>query len=186
MRADTRFFDSFGARLLLFGVVFPSLLLSVPWSRAQGLVSSDLYRFRAVGQVALSPDNHRVAYTVTMYDRPGRPYSQTWIMDLSTAAAIRLGGEKEASSNPRWSPDGKWLSYTAGEGDKSGLWVAHADGSGATFLAPISGTNSPLPGQGESVTWSPDSQADCLCFIDSGPGDQRGERRSDGDHALPL
>ena len=51
-------------------------------------------------------------------------------MDLSTAASIRLGGEKEASSNPHWSPDGKWLSYSAGEGDKSGLWVAHADGSG--------------------------------------------------------
>ncbi len=177
MRADTRFFDSFGARLLLFGVVFPSLLLSVPRSRAQGLVSKDLYRFRAVGQIALSPDNRRVAYTVTMYDRPGRPYSQTWIRDLSTTAAIRLGGEKEASSNPRWSPDGKWLCYTAGEHDKSGLYVVHADGSGATFLAPIKGTNSPLPGQGENVTWSPDTKQ--IAFVSSTPGPETSEASGD-------
>ena len=177
MRAGTRFFPSVIARLLMFGAVLAGLTLSAPWSQAQGLVSSDLYRFRAVGQVALSPDNHRIAYTVTMYDRPGRPYSQIWIMDLSTAASTRLGGEKEASSNPLWSPDGKWLSYSAGEGDKSGLWVAHADGSGATFLAPTSGTNSPLPEQGESVTWSPDSKQ--IAFVSSTPGPETAEASGD-------
>ena len=177
MRTGTRFSPSFIVRLLMFGAVLSGLILSAPWSRAQGLVSSDLYRFRAVGQVALSPDNHRVAYTVTMHDRPGRPYSQTWIMDLSTAASVRMGGEKEASSNPLWSPDGKWLCYSGGEGDKSGLWVAHADGSGATFLAPKKGTNSPLPEQGESVTWSPDSEQ--IAFVSATPGPETAEASGD-------
>jgi dipeptidyl aminopeptidase/acylaminoacyl peptidase len=165
------------ARLLIFGAALAGLTLSAPRSQAQGLVSSDLYRFRAVGQVALAPDNHRVAYAVTMNDRPGRPYSQTWIMDLSTAVPVRLGGEKEASSDPHWSPDGKWLCYSAGEGDKSGLWVVHADGSGATFLAPTSGTNSPLPVQGESVTWSPDSKQ--IAFVSSTPGPETAEASGD-------
>ncbi len=177
MHACVRNSPTVMARLPIFGAVLASLMLSALWSHGQGLVSSDLYRFRAVGQVALSPDDHRVAYSVTVHGRPGRPYSQIWIMDLSTAASVRLGGEKEASSTPLWSPDGKWLSYSAGEGDKSGLWVAHADGSGATFLAPTRGTNSPLPEQGESVTWSPDSRQ--IAFVSSTPGPETAEASGD-------
>ena len=176
MRAWLRAFPTMIAMLRL-GVVLVGLALCAPWSQAQGLVSRDLYRFRAVGQVALSPDNHRVAYTVTMYDRPGRPYSQTWIMDLATTASVRLGGEKEASSNPHWSPDGTWLAYEAGEDEKTGLWVAHADGSGATFLAPTRGTNSPLPVQGESVSWSPESRQ--IAFVSSTPGPETAEASGD-------
>ncbi|MGO8819363.1 MAG: prolyl oligopeptidase family serine peptidase [Terriglobia bacterium] len=177
MYAGTRFSPTAIARMLMLGALLAGLGLSSPRCEAQGLVSSDLYRFRAVGQVALSPDGHRIAYTVTMYDRPGRPHSQVWMMDLSTAASTRLGGEKEASSNPIWSPDGKWLTYSAVGGDKSGLWVAHADGSGATFLAPTTGTNSPLPEQGESVTWSPDSKQ--IAFISSTPGPETAEASGD-------
>jgi dipeptidyl aminopeptidase/acylaminoacyl peptidase len=132
------------------------------------LVSSDLYRFRAVGAVEISPDNHRIAYTVMMHDRPGRPYSQVWIMDVASGKSARVAGEKEATGDPLWSPDGKWLSYRGGEGDNSGLWVVRADGSGATFLAPMRGTNSPLPGQGANVTWSPDGRQ--IAYVSSTPG----------------
>jgi dipeptidyl aminopeptidase/acylaminoacyl peptidase len=177
MHARNRFFTTAIAKMLMLGAMLGGLMLSLPRCQAQGLVSSDLYRLRAVGQVALSPDGRRIAYTVTMHNRPGRPYSQVWIMDLSTAASTRLGGEKEASSHPIWSPDGKWLSYSSGGDDKSGLWVAHADGSGATFLAPTTGTNSPLPEQGESVTWSPDSKQ--IAFVTSTPGPETAEASGD-------
>jgi len=111
------------------------------------LQSSDLYKLRSVGTVALSPDEARVAYTVVNRDRPGRPYSEVWVMELTTRKTQRLSGEKESTSNPVWSPDGKWLAFQGSDGDNSGLIVAHPDGSARTFLAPMKGTNSPLPGQ---------------------------------------
>src|ERR1700719_1206396 len=80
-------------------------------SSAQGLASADLSRFRAVGSVALSPDGRRVAYTVVMRDRPGRPYGQLWLLDLATQKSSRVGGEKDSSGSPLWSPDGKWLAF---------------------------------------------------------------------------
>lgn len=41
-------------------------------ARAQLLSSSDLARLRSIGGVALSPDSHYVAYTITMRsDRAG-------------------------------------------------------------------------------------------------------------------
>ena len=55
---------------------------------AQLLTSSDLSRLRSVGGVALSPDNQHIAYTITMRDRPGRPYGQLWVMDLSTRRRV--------------------------------------------------------------------------------------------------
>jgi dipeptidyl aminopeptidase/acylaminoacyl peptidase len=135
---------------------------------AQGLRSQDLYRFRSVSDVQLSPDERHLAYTVAMNDRPGRPYSQIWIMDLASQKSSRLGGEKDSSSNPRWSPDGKMIAFMGGTGEQHGLTYVRADGSGQTFLAAVSGTNSPLPGQGEEFTWSPDSKT--LAFVSSSPG----------------
>jgi len=50
-----------------------ALLTYGPVSGAQSLTSSDLSRLRSVGSVELSPDGRRIAYSVTMRDRPGRP-----------------------------------------------------------------------------------------------------------------
>jgi len=89
----------------------------------QGLVSSDLSRLRSVGGVAASPDGKRVAYTVVMRDRPGRPYGQLWILDLSTQKSVRVGGDKDGGGSGLWSPDGKWIAFSGHQGEKSGLFV---------------------------------------------------------------
>src|SRR2546423_4979778 len=122
-----------------------NLFIVAPVGIAQGLVSRDLSRLRSVGGVALSPDGHRVAYSVAMRDRPGRPYGQLWIMDLATQKPSRIGGEKDSGGGPLWSPDGKSLAFFRHPGDKGGLLMARADGSDVTFLATTNGTNSPLP-----------------------------------------
>jgi hypothetical protein len=83
------------------------LLIMTPFGGAQGLNSSDLSRLRSVGSVELSADGRRIAYTVTMRDRPGRPYGQLWIMDVATQKSVRVGGEKDSGGGPLWSPDGK-------------------------------------------------------------------------------
>src|SRR5713226_9129958 len=154
-----------------------AFLTIVPLSTAQGLVSSDLSRLRNVGSVAISPDAHRVAYTVVMRDRPGRPYGQLWIMELATQKSVRVGGEKDSGGGPLWSPDGKWLAFQGSQGDKRGLFMARPDGSDITFLAPLHDTNSPLPGTGKDVTWSPDGKE--LAFISSTPGAEAAEASGD-------
>ena len=135
---------------------------------AQGLRSQDLYRLRSVSDVQFSPDERQLAYTVAINDRPGPPYSQIWIMNVASQRSVPLGGEKDSSSHPRWSPDGKMIAFLGGTGEKRGLNYVLADGSGQTLLAAVAGTNSPLPGQGEEFAWSPDSKA--LAFVSSSPG----------------
>jgi dipeptidyl aminopeptidase/acylaminoacyl peptidase len=153
------------------------LLTSAPFSGAQGLSSSDLSRLRSVGSVELSPDGHRIAYSVTMRDRPGRPWSQLWIMDLDTKKSVRVGGEKDSGGGPLWSPDGKWFAFQGHQGEKGGLFVARPDGSEVTFLTSPEGTNSPLPGTGKEFTWSPDGKQ--IAFISSIPGAEAAEASGD-------
>lgn len=157
--------------------ILAALCFIAPFGRAQGFASADLTRFRFVAGPVLSPDNHHVAYTVILYDRPGRPSPQLWIMDLGTQKSIRIGGEKDVAGNPHWSPDGKWLAFQGSVGEEHGLLLAHADGSGVTTLADMRGTNSPLPGEGDDLTWSPDSKQ--IAFISSKPDSRAGE--ADGD-----
>ena len=136
--------------------------------RVAGITSADLYKLRSLGDVQLSPDGKRVAYAVTRRDGAGRPSSEAWIRDLATGQEARLGTDATRASAPRWSPDGQWVAFFGRVGDSSGVAVAHADGSGIRFIAPVSGTNHVLPSMGERLAWSPDGKR--LAFISSTPG----------------
>src|SRR6266853_3490011 len=113
---------SWSVRTATAVVAIGSLGLAAP-ANPQGLVSSDLLRLRSVGGVAASPDGKRVAYTVVMRDRPGRPHGQLWILDLSTQKSVRVGGDKDGGGSGLWSPDGQWLAFSGHQGDKGGLFV---------------------------------------------------------------
>src|SRR5581483_5230886 len=144
------------------------LLCAASASAQDRLQSSDLLKLRSVTTVALSPDATRVAYVVENNDGSGRPYGQLWIMTLADGKSVRVGGEHDQSGNPEWSPDGQSIAYRGRVGDRNGLVVARADGSGARFLAEMTGTNAPLPGEGKSVAWSPDSKR--IAFVSAVPG----------------
>jgi len=65
---------------------------------------------------------------------------------------VRFDADRHSSDDPHWSPDGQWIAYRGRVGEKSGLVIAKPDGSGATLLAEVAGTNAPLPGSSTSPT----------------------------------
>ena len=136
-----------------------------------GLQTADLSRLRSIGDIHLSPDATRVAYAIVNADRPGRPYSQVWIMDVATRRATRLGPAEGDASGPRWSADGRFVAYVGSDGQGAGLMIAGADGSGARLIAPVTSTNHPLPNAGDAITWSPDGRQ--IAFISSTPGPEQ-------------
>lgn len=158
-------------RCLVFGLCLGSLFAQ------SGLQSGDLYKLRSVGEVQLSPDGARLAYTIITNGETGRPYSQLWLMNVADGKSFRPGGESDRGGNPTWSPDSKWIAYSGRSGAKGGLWVARADGSNARFVHELEGTNSPLPSTGKSVAWSPDSRQ--IAFVSSTPGPETKDLSSD-------
>ena len=181
--------------------VVAALAMLPPGALAQGLQSADLSRFRSVGQVALSSDGQRIAYTVAVRTRPGRPYQEMWLLEVGSTASRqphRLGDDNGSFSLPHWSPDNKWLAYDGNDGKQSGLWVAHADGSDPAFVMRETDPGLPMPGwlghellvirdpgQGDNVLWSPDSKQ--IAFIRAIPNVYQDDTTSDpgtASHAL--
>src|SRR5258708_276828 len=167
---------SWSMRALTVAVAISSLGLAAP-ANPQGLVSSDLLRLRSVGGVAASPGGKSVADTVVMRDPPRRPDGPLWVLELFTPKSVRVGGDKDGGGSGVWSPDGKWIAFSGHQGDKSGLFVVRPDGSEVAFLAEVRGTNSPLPGAGNEISWSPDSKQ--IAFVSSTPDPRAAEASGD-------
>ena len=142
-----------------------------PWSGA------DVLKVKTVGEVHISPDGTRIAYTIQSNNRTGRPASQVWIWDRAATTTARLGGDRDSGTNVRWSPDSKSLAFTGRVDDESGLMVQRLDGSPALALGRVLSTNHPLPSTGSLLTWSPGSSR--VAIANGVPGPEGAE--ADGD-----
>ena len=162
-------------RVLSIGIL--TLIATAASGQTRTFASGDFYKIRSAGGPAFSPDGAALAYTVSNNDGPGRPYSQTWIMTLADGRSIRFGKEKDATGGPAWSPDGRWIAYSGSLDGKSGLIIAHADGTGTKFIAALEGTNNPLPTMGNRLAWSPDSKR--IAFVTAVPGPETAEATGD-------
>lgn len=137
----------------------------------------DLLKMRSVGAVQFSPDGARIAYTITRNDGPRGPIGQLWILTLADGKSVALSSGDDASGNPEWSPDGKWIAYSGRSNGKSGLMIARPDGAGKKLLAAMEGTNSPLPTTGKTIAWSPDSKQ--IAYVSAQPGPEAADATGD-------
>ncbi len=124
----------------------------------------DLFRFHDVGGPVLSPDGQWVAYTVsTVETTADKRITDLWMVSWDGKEDVRLtwAGDVDEDSDdlgssgaPRWSPDGKYLSFTAGRPGKAKgtqVWVLDRRGGEAHQLTDVKGHLS-------SYAWAPDAK----------------------------
>lgn len=129
-------------------------LLAVPCAAASARAQSidDLISLKRVtGTPAVSADGRRVAFQVRETNWDDNAYeTEIWIADATAAGSARqLTSAKKSSSQPAFSPDGRWLAFVSDRTDTRQLYRLSLDGGDAEALT--SG--------GEGVTafaWSPD------------------------------
>jgi Tol biopolymer transport system component len=82
------------------------------------------------GQLAVSPGGDRLAFTTFDYVRGGWSLR---VMQLAHNHEREIAQDVGSSARPSWSPDGRWLAYTAyvNETSSYGVFVAAADNSRA-------------------------------------------------------
>lgn len=128
------------------------VLLATPAARAgRALEPGDWYRFKAVSDLAISPDGNSVAYIVTSYDNVSdESRGALWLAAWNGKESLQLT-RGESVSAPRFSPDGRYLSFlSAGtEGSSTQLWVLDRRGGEPRQLTHV-------PGDITEYAWSRD------------------------------
>ncbi|MFN8583129.1 MAG: prolyl oligopeptidase family serine peptidase, partial [Gemmatimonadaceae bacterium] len=149
-------------------------VLGVPsLSGAQGrrpLRVDDLYRVRSVRDAQLSPDGAWVAYVVSQLDSVrDKASSDIYMTAWDGSRTVQLTHTPDGESAPRWSPDGRYLSFVASRGDaKNGgqVWLLDRTGGEAFKLTDHKG------GVG-TYAWSPDAKR--LVFVSQDPEPEAGK-----------
>ena len=81
----------------------------------------DYYRMREVGNPQISPDGKWIAYTVTTMNKElDRLETQIYIVDWEGTQTLAMTYGPESASSPKWSPDGKYLSFLSSHKDEKG------------------------------------------------------------------
>ena len=117
----------------------------------------DYYRMREVGGPQISPDGKWVAYTVTTMNRDlDRLETQIWTVDWEGTQNLQMTFGPESASSPKWSPDGKYLSFLSSRKDEKGesktqIWLLDRRGGEAQ---PLTDVKRDIDG----FSWSPDGK----------------------------
>ncbi len=93
---------------------------------------NDWYKVTQLASPAMSPDGKLVAFTVTtVVERENKRHSEIWAVPTAGGAPVRYTSPGYESSNPRFSPDGKYLFFTSNRpGGRGATWALRMDQPG--------------------------------------------------------
>ncbi|HEX5734893.1 MAG TPA: S9 family peptidase [Blastocatellia bacterium] len=116
----------------------------------------ELLQVRRVSDPQLSPDGRWIAYTISDTDKAAnRRTTQIYLISSQGGDPRQLTNEKQSSTSPRWSPDGKRLAFVSG----SQIWTIDVTNTGAS--APKQITN--ISTGADGPVWSSDGRY--LAFV---------------------
>ena len=139
------------------------LVLFVSAVSAQTWDPETQMKVKAVGVPRVSPDGSRVVYTVNeAVTTPEKSefVSQIWMANIATRQNVQLTYGDKSSSNPKWSPDGKWIAFTSNRKDnKNNLYRLSVDGGEAEPLTDLKSSVG-------DFKWSPDGRSIAYTMTD--------------------
>ena len=164
---------------ILLCILLP--LLAQAQDESQPVTIDDLMSLQSLSSPQISPDGEWVAYVVRSRDmEEDKSNTQVFMVATSGGEPIPMTDKETSASDPQWSPDGKFLSFTASKGEdaKTQIWTLNRLGGEAVQLTNV------IPGVGD-YAWSPDGSRLLLTLTDPKPADLT-EDKGDDNKAVPY
>lgn len=185
------------SRLLVLALLCPGVALHADAAGKRPVTPDDALHLRTAGAAQISPDGTRVLFTVRAWEwpdgkaepdkgaKPPEMRSHIWLAPATGAEPARqLTNGDKGETAPAWSPDGKFISFTAARGPAAGddgpkaqVWLMRADGGEAWALTDAK----------EGVAgyeWSPDSTRIAFLARDPLPKDETDARKRKDDERV--
>ncbi len=132
-----------------------------------------MHKVKAVGDPRCSPEGKWIAYTLSTVDVAGdKRDSDVWMASTDGKENIRVTSSAESETSPKWSPDGKQLSFLSsrpGKAKGSQVWVLERRGGEAQQLTDVKGRLT-------AYEWSPNSKQ-LLLILREEEDDKKDEKK---------
>tara|TARA_R110002050_G_scaffold100580_1_gene208182 strand:- start:134060 stop:136060 length:2001 start_codon:yes stop_codon:yes gene_type:complete len=141
----------------------------------QVLTIEKIVQLKTISEVQISPDGNWVAYTVSEKDmKKDKTITRVYIISMSGGEAIAITSSDYSASQPRWSPDNKYLSFLSkkDKDDKTQVWLSNRLGGDAEVLTKI-------PQGVNAHEWSPTENKLLLVITDPKPEELTPDKEDD-------
>jgi dipeptidyl aminopeptidase/acylaminoacyl peptidase len=150
------------------------LCLAFASNAQRAITPSDVYKLKSVSDPQVSPDGQWVAYVLSTPDSvKDKSDTDIWMISWDGKESVRLTASPEAETRPRWTPDGKYLTFLSSryETKSSQIWRMNRKGGEAEKLTELKFSIS-------DYVWSPDSKKIALIIKDQEPGDEAEKKKT--------
>ncbi len=152
-----------------------ALLFSFSTSLAQKpFVPSDVYKIKSISDPQVSPDGKWVAYVLSTPDSAkDKSNTDIWMISWDGTESVKLTASPDGENHPRWSPDGKQLTFLSSryETKSSQIWKMDRRGGEAEKLTELKYSIS-------DYVWSPDAKKIVLVIRDQESSDEADKKKS--------
>src|SRR5882672_11079188 len=138
------------------------------------MTPSDVYKIKSVADPQVSPDGKWVAYVLSTPDSAkDKSNADIWMISWDGTESVKLTASPDGENHPRWSPDGKYLTFLSSRYDtkSSQIWRMDRRGGEAEKLSDLKYNIS-------DFVWSPDSKKILLTIHDQESSDEADKKKS--------
>jgi dipeptidyl aminopeptidase/acylaminoacyl peptidase len=151
---------------------------------ARSLTLRDLAQLRDVADPQLAPDGAWVTYTVTRVDSAAdKRDADVWMARTDGSQNLRITTSPASESRPRFSPDGKYLSFISSRNEDDGgnaqLWLLNRAGGEAEKVTKLKGSVS-------DYVWAPDGKHIAMIIRDADPDSLTAAQKAKKKTAPPI
>lgn len=153
--------------------------VALPAQRA--MQPNDWHRVTTLSQPAMSPDGKVVAVTVTtVNERENKRHQEVWVVPTAGGDPVRYTAPATESSNPSFSPDGKYLFFTSPRAGGTGSsWAIRMDAPSGEAAQVADYPNGSWPRDGRFAVFSAVATPDTAAGPASGGPRAEGARDAD-------